>query len=58
MRYITNPGIRELYIRNAQYQLSAIETAWKDVTKGYAILRRAGSFGERIGMADPYSAFH
>jgi hypothetical protein len=38
-----NPSIdehRERYIRNAQQQLSALESAWKDRTKGYSELKR------------------
>jgi len=31
---------RERYIRSAQAQLAAIEAAWKDASKGYAILKR------------------
>jgi hypothetical protein len=31
---------REQYIRNAQQQLTAIESAWKDTTKGYIKLKR------------------
>jgi hypothetical protein len=31
---------RERYIKNARHQLLAIETAWKDVVKGYAALKR------------------
>jgi hypothetical protein len=31
---------RERYIRNARHQLLAIETAWKDAAKGYAVLKR------------------
>lgn len=31
---------RERYIKGARHQLLAIETAWKDATKGYAVLKR------------------
>jgi hypothetical protein len=31
---------RERYIRNARQQLSALESAWKDTTKGYSKLKR------------------
>jgi len=31
---------RERYIRSARRQLLAIEAAWKDATKGYAVLKR------------------
>ena len=31
---------RERYIKNARHQLLAIETAWKDAAKGYAVLKR------------------
>ena len=33
---------RELYIKSARHQLSAIETAWKDAANGYAVLKRKG----------------
>jgi len=31
---------RERYLKNARRQLLAIETAWKDAAKGYALLKR------------------
>ena len=31
---------REWYIRNARRQLKAIEMAWKDAVRGYAVLKR------------------